>query len=35
MVVPKKRKIFTAIENHSSELWGYFKDFFIRRVRVF
>jgi len=34
-VVAKKRKNLAAIENHPSELWGYFSDFLIRRVRVF
>jgi len=34
-VVAKKRKNLATIEYHPSELWGYFSDFLIRRVRVF
>jgi len=29
------RKILAMIENHPSELWGYFENFLIRPVRVF
>jgi len=34
-VVAKKRKILATIENRPSELWGYFEDLLIRRVRIF
>jgi len=33
-VVAKKCKNCATIENHSSDLWGYFEDLLIRRVRA-